>query len=77
MFYVVGTDGSLVRWNDTVSSVTGYTNEKLPMAIGNIVADSDNEKSPEVFDDTVALDTEPLESVESMTTAGSGCPARS
>ncbi|KAA9410414.1 PAS domain S-box protein [Haloarcula hispanica] len=54
MFYVVGPDGSLVRWNDTVSSVTGYTNEKLAsMGIGELIVDSDHEKLWRVFEETL------------------------
>jgi len=54
MFYVVGTDGSLVRWNDTVQSVTGYTNEKLAsMGIDDLIVDSDHEKLWRVFEETL------------------------
>ena len=54
MFYVVGPDGSLVRWNDTVTSVTGYTNEKLAsMGIGELIVDSDHEKLWRVFEETL------------------------
>ncbi|MDQ2072908.1 PAS domain S-box protein [Haloarcula sp. H-GB4] len=54
MFYVVGTDGSLVRWNDTVQSVTGYTNEKLAsMGIGDLIVDSDHEKLWRIFEETL------------------------
>ncbi|MFY4812337.1 PAS domain S-box protein [Haloarcula sp. AONF1] len=54
MFYVVGPDGSLVRWNDTVSSVTGYTNEKLgAIGIDEIIVDSDHERLWSVFEETL------------------------
>jgi len=54
MFYVVGADGSLVRWNDTVSSVTGYTNEKLAsIGIEEVIVDSDHEKLWSVFEETI------------------------
>ena len=54
MFYVVGTDGSLVRWNDTVQSVTGYTTQRLAsLGIGDLIADSDHEKLWGVFEETL------------------------
>ncbi|MEF8829219.1 MAG: PAS domain S-box protein [Haloarcula sp.] len=54
MFYVVGTDGSLVRWNDTVQSVTGYTNEELgSVGIEELIVDADHEKLSRVFEETL------------------------
>ncbi|EMA32709.1 PAS domain S-box protein [Haloarcula japonica] len=54
MFYVVGPDGSLVRWNDTVQSVTGYTNEELAsMGIEALIADSDHDKLWRIFEETL------------------------
>ncbi|MHC3378384.1 PAS domain-containing sensor histidine kinase [Haloarcula sp. H-GB5] len=54
MFYVVGPDGSLVRWNDTVQSVTGYTNEKLAsMDIGELIVESDHQKLWRIFEETL------------------------
>jgi len=29
LFYVIGTDGNLVRWNETLSSVTGYVDAEI------------------------------------------------
>jgi PAS domain S-box-containing protein len=54
MFYVVGADGRLVRWNDTVSAVTGYTNQKLAsMGIEELIVDSDHEKLWRAFEETL------------------------
>ncbi|MDS0220900.1 PAS domain S-box protein [Haloarcula sp. S1AR25-5A] len=54
MFYVVGADGSLVRWNDTVSAVTGYTDEKLAsIGIEELIVESDHEKLWCVFEETL------------------------
>ncbi|GGK74681.1 hybrid sensor histidine kinase/response regulator [Haloarcula sebkhae] len=54
MLYVVGPDGSLVRWNDTVQSVTGYTNEKLAsMDIGELIVESDHQKLWRIFEETL------------------------
>ncbi|GCF14825.1 hypothetical protein Harman_27600 [Haloarcula mannanilytica] len=54
MFYVVGADGSLVRWNDTVSAVTGYTNEELAsIDIEELIVESDHEKLWSVFEETL------------------------
>ncbi|NLV05864.1 PAS domain S-box protein [Haloarcula rubripromontorii] len=54
MFYVVSTDGSLVRWNDTVPSGTGYTNEKLAsIGIDDLIVDSDHDKLWRIFEETL------------------------
>ncbi|WP_336337102.1 PAS domain S-box protein [Haloarcula brevis] len=54
VFYVVGPDGSLVRWNDTVPSVTGYTDTELAsMGVDDLIADDDREKLWQVFEETI------------------------
>jgi len=53
-FYVVGTDGSLIRWNDTVREVTGYTDEELAtLTVEDIIAASDHEKLWDAAEETI------------------------
>lgn len=45
LFYVVGPDGRLRRWNDTVREVTGYSDDQLAgMAVTEFVTDPDRQR---------------------------------
>ncbi|SFR92791.1 PAS domain S-box-containing protein [Halomicrobium zhouii] len=50
VFFVVGTDGSLRRWNDRVNEVTGYTDEQIAASDAiEFFAEADRPKARQAF----------------------------
>ncbi|WP_423999496.1 PAS domain S-box protein [Haloarcula salina] len=55
-FYLVGTDGSLIRWNDVVNEVTGYTDEELAsIDVWDLVAESHHDEIGRAIERTLAV----------------------
>lgn len=56
LFYIFTPDGSFVDWNETLTAVTGYTDEELPgLHPTDLVADSERKRMSEALD-TVTRD---------------------
>ena len=55
-FYLVGTDGSLIRWNDVVNEVTGYTDEELAsIEVWDLITESHHDEIGRAIEQTLAV----------------------
>ena len=55
LFYVIGTDGSLLRWNERIPEVTGYSDDEIgDMAVADFFPDDERRAVEAAIDETRA-----------------------
>lgn len=74
VFYVVGTDGSLRRWNDQLSKVTGYDDDEIAdMQVTEFFPEDERERIAEVISETLTAGEVVIES-ELLSASGERIP---
>lgn len=74
VFYVVGADGSLRRWNDQLSEVTGYTDDEIAdMQATDFVPEDERGRIAEAIDEALTTGEALVES-EFLTAGGERIP---
>jgi PAS domain S-box-containing protein len=74
LFYVVGADGELIRWNERVSEVTGYTDEEIDgMQAVEFFPDDERDRVGEAIEETLTTGRAVLEA-ELLTADGDRVP---